>query len=235
VVPSITTKTITGTVNLYDQFGHRKGSADSVTIYLNGINGSTLANSTIFYPSNDTAVTDSTGKYIFYDITEGNYNITFVKSGYDTVKVTNYVIKGSATSSSLAAVVLQATSSTVVSNLSVMSKGDTTSDTVNISGLITPASIPGSVRDVIVYIDTSASVSSTNYIYAKPYISTSGSTFNLTIYPYNLGFTSGTKLYFIAYGQPFGPSNSYRDPTTGLLVYPGLNATPSNIQTITLP
>src|SRR6185312_3183698 len=115
----------------------------------------------------------------FYDVNEGNYNLTFVKNAYDTVKVTNYIIKGGTSSSSLPAQALQATSTTVVTNLNVISQGDTISDTITISGTIDTVSIPGKIRDVIVFVGKDTNVSSTHYTYAKTYISASASTFNV--------------------------------------------------------
>ena len=237
-VPGVINRDITGTVYLYNQFGQRVPNGSNVTIIMTGTSPISNANSIAIYPSNDTAVSDSAGQYILYDVNQGMYTITYSKAGYGTYEVPSYSLIGSEASATLPSVTLQQLSTTIVTSFNIASNNNSTSDTIVFSGTIDTASSGAKPRQVIVFIDTLSSVSSTQYSYhasiSVPYGTTS---FKYNFLPYNQGISSGTTLYFIAYGQTTGPLNTYHN-SAGVIIYPDLNPTPFSKDTsiaITVP
>jgi len=235
VTPAIITRTLEGTVYLYDEFGHRQSNSYNVTVYVNDTttDNTQAALSSTIPPSNDTTFTDSAGTYIVYDVSIGTYTLTYSKAGYGIYKHFGFSIAGSASPQTLPSVSLNEYSTTIPSNLSLTYRGNYSDDTVKITGDINIMSIAPAQRHVIIFIDTLNTVSSLSYSYSISVTVEEGSqAFSQNFYPSQQGISPGTKLYCIAYGQPYGPTNSYADPISGLTVFPGLNSNPSNMAAI---
>jgi len=184
---------------------------------------------------NDTAYTDSTGRYQFNNLTTGIYNMTFSKSGYGGVKPAAMQFTGGGTLYH-ANVNLSA-----IPNFSVISMRDSVNTT---SAFITDsvAATDTRVRSVVLYVGASSSVSSTSYlgIYTKNIGVTANSyTAQLTI-PYSdftdMGFVSGQRISFITYGvnANYPNSSSYEDFSTGRTIFSALSAV-ADTSSIVLP
>ena len=237
VVPAITTRTVEGTVYLYDQFGRRLPNSPNVTIIITGTtSNATYISSTASYisASTDTTLSDSSGNYFFSNINEGSYTITYQKSGFGTYQKFNFIITGSSNSATIPQATLQPYSTTVPLSLTVDTTG-AADTTIRISATIDTVATATEQRELLVFVGTDSTVSSTHYDYPVRLPILSGNSASVNFYAYTYGYSSGTKLYFIAYGFPTGPSSSYISAVTQQVVYPSLNPTPSAVTSITVP
>jgi len=84
------------------------------------------------------------------------------------------------------------------------------------------------------FFGKSPSVSSTNYLKTQSYQTSTNNFSSSYIWIDKANFPSGTPLYVILYGGTYY-SFPNQDLTTGLLIYPEISATGSDIASIIVP
>lgn len=215
------TGSLTGRVVLNNSQGAVVENAAGVTVSLD----STSYNTT----------TDSLGNYTLKNIPQGIYTITYNKSGYSIHKMIDVTIDAGNAPIVASYVNLYEPSSVQITSFSA--KLD--SPNVNVSVTINPPSSNSSFAyyapTVLVFMSTSPSVSSVNYIstYNIDFQYGNGNSISEDISSYYLNYPSGSKIYLIAYPNSYN-EDSYLNPATGRTVYEGLG-TPSSVVPVTLP
>jgi hypothetical protein len=204
--------TIAGFVSLYDQYGK------PTYIGLQGIilNLDSLEN----FIAN--ASTNPAGYYIFPQRFTGAYSLEAVTPGYGPVL--GYF-------QYLADTLTRDISMSAAANFSPSVVTATSSETLGSDSVyITLPTADVQARQVIVFVGSSSSVSSSSYLYAitisvpvnRTTVTTviQGSTLN------NLGLVSGATVYFSVYGEPVSDKSVYASISTGQNVYTALSSSP---------
>jgi hypothetical protein len=216
--PSLTGN-MNGFVTLYDITGAK--------ILIN------LKNDSVILTNNSTnailrTVTDSTGKYLFSNITTGTYNIQISRNGYGTLLLEDVQFAGGGNEYKNGAL-----SMVPISTVTSLASVDTTINTVNnvkVRGVIPVSS---GTSAVIIYISipgtSSASSNVTNFSsYYVVNIAAGNTGFYLDIPTanlYDLGFSSGNTVYFSAYMIGASTSSSsYQDLGTGKSIFTAISA-----------
>ena len=223
---------IQGFITLYDAAGSKMLSnlkGDSITLTNNS------SNTTI------KTVTDSTGKYVFSNISTGNYNLTISKPGFGTLLSQDMQFIGGGNDFKNAALsqiptisVIALTAKDSTTNPTIKNGTDTTVKAekyIALSGTVT-ATTGGS--EVIVYVSNPGGISASNSLnnfstYYTVAVKPGAVTFSILIPSanlYDLNFTSGNQVYFEAYVIGASTSSSsYVDLSTGKTIFTAINPT----------
>jgi hypothetical protein len=206
-----------GFVTLTDQYGAK---------VLSGVNATTA---TLTSASNQTstASTDSTGKYVFNNVTQGQYLLNYSHPGYGSI--TNAPLGFLGGGNIDHDVKLSAIPNFYVASLS--SPSDTLSNIVlngTFSGTDTHK------RTYVVFVGSSPAVSSSPANYLAYYTGVANN--NLTTFTQkiavsdlnDLGFNSGSSVYFAVYGAStdFATASVVEDYTTGRLNFNAVSSNP---------
>jgi hypothetical protein len=214
-----------GFVSLYDQYGGKIVSGlGSTTVTLNTPSGSAL-----------TANPDSTGKYTFSNIVQGQYTISFTNTGFGSIVNTELGFLGEGNIDHDAKL-----SSIPNYTDSILSTPIDTGGYLVLNGTFSGTDIRK--RTYLVFFGATPSVSSAPANYINYYSGTANNnltTFTLKIPVSDLndaGFTSGSTVYFAAYGAAadFASQSEVEDYTSGKLIFNAISAHPSTIS-FTLP
>jgi len=219
-----------GFVSLYDVSGAKVlGNLKGDTLMLTNNSNGSVAKTT----------TDSTGKYMFANLTTGNYNLTTTKAGYGTLLAQNIQFVGggntykngalsqiptiNVTSAQAVDTTMAATTSTVTSSPETF---------IKVRGTV-PATASNS--EVIVFVSNAGSTSANSSVsgfstYYTVALTPGSMTFKINIPSadlHDLGFVTGNTVYFAAYmvGGNLNAS-SYSDLATGKAVFTALSSTP---------
>ena len=224
---------LVGFVSLYDAAGAKiltssslKG--DSVTLTNNATNAVMKV------------ATDSTGKYMFSNITTGNYNLSYSKTGFGTLLASDVQFTGggnlfrNAALSQIPAITVTTFAAKDSTTNPTIRAGDTivkSEKYIALSGTI-PATTGGS--EIIIYVSNPGGISASNSLtnfsnYYTIAVKPGATTYSLLVPTsdlYDLNFTSGNTAYFEAYviGASTG-SSSYVDLSTGKTVFTAINPT----------
>jgi hypothetical protein len=220
--PSLTGN-LSGHISCYDQYGV------PVLINLSKIGMTDSLNAThVIHP-------DSTGAYTFAGLTTGNYTFYIHANGYGSTEVENLQFVGGGTT-------IHDVKISQIPNFNILTFYDSIAPATD-TAIYLKGTIPSDVqsRTVVVFVGNS-NVSSLpqNYLsYFYYNTSTTGTTFSIKIPQTtlnNLGFTSGSTVYFIAYGAAsnFTSSSEYEDLATGRTVFTALG-TPSSVVSVPVP
>ena len=221
-----------GFVSLYDAAGSK---------ILSNLKGDTLLLTNNSTNAVTKTTTDSTGKYMFANLTTGNYNLTTTKMGYGTLLAQNIQFVGGGNTyknGALCQIPTTNVTSAQAVDTAIAATGSSTTSTsenyIKVRGTL-PAAVGGS--EVIVFVSnvggTSASGSVTNFsTYYTLAVAPGALTFKINIPTsdlYDLGFVTGNTVYFAAYlvGGNLNAS-SYVDLTTGKNVFTALSNAPIN-------
>lgn len=201
--------TLTAYVNLYDELGNKQTAADGAKVTLNNIHPKKIG------------TTDDKGRCELLNTNPGKYDIIFSKPGYGDFWM--FQVNLNQRHNTLDPVDLIQISGTTVSNLKVTY--NTTTTQYEVEGTITPVTTDD--RWVRIFIDQSATVSSTSYKYSPQNVYTvNNGAFKILMNKEeitSLGIAQGAKFYAVMYGSPFKFS-TYFDPGKKLNLYPSLAA-----------
>jgi hypothetical protein len=219
--PSLTGN-IAGFVLLYDQYGTR------IYTNLNKITVSISNRTTISHA-------DSTGKYLFSNLSTGIYNITASDSLYGAEVAPQFQFVGGGNLDRDFKL-----SQIPTFTLSSCTAIDTVSSSINYIKVKGTLLADTKARTIAVFVGTSSSVSSApaNYIlmYSKQ-VAANATSFNIQIPAtdlYNIGITSASTAYFAAYPAAvnFSTTSSYEDFATGRTFYNSVGTSPINCNAI---
>ncbi len=223
------TGTVTGYVDLYDQYGDLLSPGNGVKITI-----PTMAS------VNDTTIVD--GMYTIPGLSTGVYEIDFSKTNYGSTKINSFGFTGGGTQ--YIAAHMQMTQPPIFT-LATTSALTATSNTVSsqVAMAVTMAATDTKMRKVAVFYSNAATVSSTpgNYMgWSAITIPANTTTANMnlsssaTFYP--SGLSSGTTAYFIVYPISYNTgASTYPDPATGKTVFNNLNTASSFTATAVIP
>lgn len=222
---ALLTGNLYGFVTLYDQYGAKVTSGVSAT------------NVTLVSTTNQTlnAATDSTGKYIYNNITQGQYLLSFTNNGYGTIYNAPLGFLGGGNIDH--DVKLSAIPNFYDSLL------NTPLDTLN--NIVLNGTFSGTdtrKRTFVIFVGSSPAVSSAPANYLTYYTGTANN--NLTTFTekiaisdlYDLGFSSGSTVYFAVYGAAaeFASQSDVEDYSTGRLNFTAISSNPATTS-IVLP
>lgn len=215
-----------GFVTLYDQYGGKvlSGVAPTNVSLVAANNNQTL-----------NTVTDSTGKYTYNSIAEGQYLLSYTNTGFGTILNAPLGFLGGGNIDH--DVKLSAIPNFYDSLLS------TPVDTLN--NIVLNGTFSGTdtrKRTYVIFIGSSPSVSSAPANYLTYYTGTANN--NLTTFTQkialsdltDLGFTAGSTVYFAVYGAAadFASTSDVEDYTTGRLNFTAISSNPATTS-IVLP
>jgi hypothetical protein len=214
-----------GFVTLYDQYGGKINS---------GLNNTTVN----LYPSgggSSTAQTDSTGRYTFNNILQGQYTVNFTNPGYGSIvnSALGFLGEGNIDHDIKLSAIPNFTDSTLATPID-------TGGYVVLNGTFSGTDIRK--RTYVVFVGGTSAVSSAPVNYLTYYTGTANN--NLTTFTVkipvtdlnDLGFASGSTVYFAGYGAAtsFASQSEVEDFTTGRLIFNAISPNPSTIS-FTLP
>lgn len=212
--------TVEGEVTLVTEFGTQEEIKGGATISFQAGNES------------KETISDAEGAYAAAEIPMGTYDVVFKKEGFATSTVRGTRIIGGSMPLYLYQT-LTRPSTTTITNLTAVPSGAyfILNSIVNHGNTNPSPFVP-----LIVFVGTSADVSSQNYVFSRNYnfMEPSGASFNSTIYIDKQAFPSGSTAYMIAYGMAYSYNILY-NPETRLNEYVGLSATPSNVVSVKIP
>ena len=205
------TGTVNGHIYLYDQYGN------PILTGLVGIHDSIDGTSNV-------AHTDSTGMYVFSNLSTGIYNFTVMDSAFGTMKVQSQQFVGGGTL--VRNINLSKIPSFNVSSLTAVASATN----ITLTGTVTADT---HVRTFIVFVGATnaASASPSTYLdYYTKNVPANGTSFTINVDNtalYNLGLTTTTTAYFAAYGAASGynSTSTYEDLTTGRTVFNAISPT----------
>ena len=181
-----------------------------------------------------TTTTDANGKYQFSDLKTGTYNLTFIRTGYGTMKRYGVGHVGGDQPTYLGVQGMTVVATATITGFTFSPSSSTNSYT---NYTITVSNPPANGARVSTYFGASPTVSSSNYLfYNSNYAANSPNVIYAYAYKSTLnsyGLVSGTTAYAISYATP-PYSYSYSDPMTGLVVNPSLG-TPSSVVSFIVP
>jgi len=211
---------IAGYVSLYDQYGN------PVTVGLKGI---TLTLDSIENPI-ATVTTDTTGYYFFPNRFTGSYVLQVINSS-STPLIYGSVMKS-----------FQFVSDTLMNYISLSEQANfaptivTSSTALGEDSLYINLAPDVQERDLMVFVGNNSSVNSNDYIYAFPVrVKANASIVTAVVSAttlYNVGFASGSTVYYAVYGAPVNDKSVYINSSTGQNIYTALST--SFITTYTL-
>jgi hypothetical protein len=205
-----------GFVSLYDQYGGKITS------------GSTATTVTLTTPSNTTLTTspDSTGRYTFNNIAQGQYLITYTNPGYGSIvnAELGFLGEGNIDHDVKLSAVPNFNDSILLSPVDTL-------NTLVING--TFSGTDTRKRTYVIFVGTTSAVSSTPANYLSYYTGTANN--NLTTFTQkiqisdlnDLGFTSGATVYLAVYGAAadFATTSDVEDYAhTGRLSFNAISA-----------
>ena len=220
--PSLT-GSIEGFVRKFDQYGN------GIETGMSGVAVSLIGNTTV------NTTTDSTGKYIFNNVSTGIYNLSATDSlfGYVMVNPAQFIGGGTLLRANI--------TMTEIPNFMVtgMTFVDTvlnlTDSAIEINGTI--GTTDGNAREAIIFIGSTINTNSNpaNYqMFTNVAVKAGTNTFKLFIQLnslYDLGYLPTQTIYFASYGISLPlTASSYQDATTGNNVFKAIspNAYPSS-------
>lgn len=173
--------------------------------------------------------TNDKGKVSLKNIPFGTYNLLVSKNEYATTKILGFNVLGDSAINTFEAISLVQKSTVKYSNLVVQLLNNTWNFTFNTDQT---KKDDFSLR---YFLSTSAQVSRDNYLYTDvKNSSNSNQIMNIYQYPGIFSFASGTKLYICFYG--YNPKdNGYTNLQTGLMEYPSLSDTGTNVVELIMP
>ena len=212
------TGAISGHVSLYDQYGSK---------VLTGLSTAQLS------LNGGTATTpDATGYYIFSNTTTGQYSIGASASGYGSTNANNFqYLSGTLNKDIKMSAIPSFAPTGFTAYQSVASSGDS---------LVITFDADSRARNCIVFLNNTSTVNNqpVNYLlyYAKG-IAANATKATIVIPAqdlYDAGFTSGSTVYYAAYGYVLSDASSYEDLATGKAVITPVSTT-SSTATATTP
>ena len=181
--------------------------------------------------------TDSSGRYYFTDIPiieEIEFTLEFSKDGYSETKRQVYLSPDGGQHFQTA--FLYENSST---ELSSDLKYDFLNYDINFATTILQNASEDFNRGIVILIDSTENVSLKNHFFSKPLIIESGNEIStkINVSLFAQTFPDDYTFYAIAYGisENFNPYKSVYEDKDGVNVYMGLNETPSNVVSFTIP
>jgi hypothetical protein len=207
---------------LYDQYGTR--------LFSNLKNISVSLDNTVV-----TALTDSTGKYLFSGLKTGSYSLTITDSLYGTNKVQDIQFVGGGDLNRDLKL-----SQIPTFTLSTFLAIDTIQTAINYVKVEGTVAADSSARRFVVFAGASSNVSSDPATYRLFYfaqITPNSTSFSLLIPAselYGAGLIAGDIVYLAAYPAAlnFNTTSSYEDFTTGNLVFTSIGSTPLPANTL---
>ncbi len=213
--PAYNSGSIFGFVSLYDQYGVKQATPlKGIKVTIDGTTAVSL--------------TDSTGKYMFSNLSSGTYNLSIadtVNASYapSKVKSINLVLGPSQHDIHLG----QIPTFTLLSPTTVDSLEKNKLDTVNVVRIHGTVNIDTKAREFLVFVGADSSVSSAPANYFSVYaaaIAANQTVFSTTIALTDLmsaGFTHGSTVYFMTYpaGVNYASASEYEDLNTGRIMY----------------
>lgn len=208
-----------GRVSLYDEDSTRITNNSGVTISVASVNS---------------AQSTREGWWTLYGLSAGIYTVVFSKPGYGTFKYFGLEFVGGDS--------LYFGSTSLVNIPRYYFNSFTASfgadSVLNMSGTISSHVPHNGYRNVMIFVDTTATVSSTRYVATFAIYVWSDSVFSynetrsdlITYY----GIPGGSRLWLVAYGSS-GSYFGYYDPTLRRNVFPSLSLTPSSVVDVLLP
>ena len=215
--PSLTGN-LQGFVSLYDQYG------SPILSGLSGIHDSIDGSSNV-------AITDSTGKYSFSNLSTGTYNFTIADAGFGSNKVQYLQLVGGGILNRDVHL-----SKIPGFNVTTLTAGfGPVTDT-----LTATVTADTRARTFIVFVGSTSSTSAAPATYLDFYtkqVPANQTTFKILVQPsdlYNLGLTAGTTAYFAAYGAAanYNNSSTYEDLNTGRTVFNAISTTPATASAV---
>jgi hypothetical protein len=183
------------------------------------------------YPSVFTTTTDTSGNFSFENLDFDKYDLSFSKPGYGTYKIFSYAhninLSASQTVNTIPTINFGKISTTAITNLVFLKSS--VNGAIGVSFNVTVSPVPTTLKRAFIryFLNTSSTVSNTNYMVYTPPIGTSSTVATdgftndeLTGY----GFSKGQTIYIKAYGESL-VSNDYDDPNLRKRVFPNLNPT----------
>ena len=224
-----TNTTVTGNlfgfVTMDDQYGGRVLSGlNNITVTLTNSSGTV-----------STTTTDSTGRYGFNNIAQGQYTIGYATSGYGSIVNSALGFLGEGNIDHDAKL-------SAIPNFrdSILSSPIDTGGFVVLTG--TFSGTDTRKRSYVLFVGANSTVSSTPANYLTYYTGTANN--NLTTFTVkipvsdlnDLGLTSGATVYFAGYGAAanFASQSEVEDFTTGKLIFNAISSNPATIS-FTLP
>ena len=210
--PSLT-GTINGHIYLYDQYGN------PMLTGLTGIHDSIDGTSHV-------ALTDSTGMYMFSNLSTGIYNFSIMDPNFGTMKVQSQQFVGGGT-------LVRNVNLSQIPNFTVTSLTAVASSTnIVLTGTVVADT---HVRTFIGFVGATSGTSSSPSTYLDYYtknVPANATTFTITVDNtalYDLGLTSTTTAYFSVYGAAAGynSTSTYEDMATGRTVFNAISANPA--------
>jgi hypothetical protein len=208
----IQTGSIVGYVTLYDENGNLISDKSGVNISISG------------WPSFD-ATTNGSGRFELDNVPTGTYNISFTKDGFSETKRVGYEFVGGENPVIITQVLAKPTS-VIVKSISLI--GDSITNEVH-ANIQLSYLYNGSTGYVRLFFGLSDKVTNLNYDYTNLVTFLFGVESATALL--NPNYTSGTKVYIIAYGAP-NYYSSYIDINTGTTIYPSLNLNAPQIASI---
>ncbi len=197
--PAYTNGVIMGHVSFYDQYGDRVLTA--------------LNKTQISLNSGPTISPDTTGFFVYTNVSTGNYTLAASDSGYAATALMPF----------------QCVTDTVYKDIRLSAKPDFVPVSMAINKLIAAESISVSfpddarTRSCILFLNNTAAVNHQPSGYVAAYSNTfAGSAVGFTIPAqdfYNYGFASGDKVYYAAYSYSVRDCSVYEDLISGKNVY----------------
>lgn len=214
----VLTGTLTGHIDLYDEYGGEQyGNATAAKVYLYNASGTTILDSTN---------ADSAGIYTINNISTGIYTMLFTDPGYGSLMRIPFQFVGGGTVYSDAKI--SQIPDFFVSAVNADSINHTTS---NIIINCTLSSSSTKARELLVFIGSTASVSSNPATYLSVFPVSIGLNTTTVVIKiplteiYNSILTSGSMPYFAIYGATNGynTTSEYEDISSGKTIYTALN------------
>ncbi len=223
------TGNVSGYVALVNADGTQLSNRDSVIVTIDQTNYSTM--------------TDSTGYWVFPNIQEGIYTVTYSKAGFGYSKSMQVQFTGGG-DRDVGYVYLckpPTFSTSAISQRAIPKGGDSAS--VYISSTMTDTSVKGVVKEILFFgKDTAVSWNPAKYtdrsiqtLYCRHGVDTSSIRLTSATLV-NSGFVSGDTVYIAAYTASNGSNNSgYTDLATGHTVFTDIDTVRSNVLKVVMP
>lgn len=218
---TLLTGNLIGYVFLYDETGQRLVDRSGVTVSIDALSRS--------------ATSDVSGRWTITNLNTGTYTVAFRKSGFSTFKIPSlqFVGGGDVYTSEYAITALPSFSVT-----NIAASVSSTEKLINVTGIVSSGRSPQ--RTILLLYGDSPQVRSDppSYLFVS-YAQTIGDStvFAAPLYAGNLnqaGVASGATVYIRAYAA----SNywlGYTDPSSGKIVYCGIDTVGSNIVSVVVP
>ena len=217
----VTTSSISGKVKLYDDGNSNLDNSD-MTVTVEGT--APLLS----------AKTDQNGEYSIQNVPFGSYTLQFNKTGYGTYKIFDATLTNSGGPLIISETInLGQISNTIMSTFLVY----VSHTSIEMRGTVEPAGTVDTPKYVRLFYSEDENVSSSNYTFYGDKYEVLEETFNIPITKEdlnNMGFESGTTVYIKAYGASYW-SNSYEDPSSSKMVFPNLNSTSPDADSLVVP